>query len=250
MKKFLLITLSLLSFHLFAVTDYSSQSVIRTFPVGFFTSGTFGESKKIWGNENEKIKYGFLRASTTLQSSVVVNSAMAQVDFYPISFIGFYAGKDYTYRDFDVFTFDCTKIQCRGSLDRNYVGSRMVLGYKNIFAMGEFRSISESVKNSDKLFADERATLIGGAGHDTLHRYDFVLGYKLNEQYTAGFLMHRNSMQKYENRSHMNQLFTRYQAPTWNLLFSGGTFKSRNDQLFYSTLLMFQWTGSKGLLLF
>jgi hypothetical protein len=236
--------------HAYATSDYSSLSVIRTYPVGFFTSGTFGEAKKIWGQENEKIKYGFLRASTTLQSSVVVNSAMAQIDFYPISFLGFYAGKDYTYRDFDIFTFDCEKIQCRGSLDRNFVGTRMVLGYKNVFVMGEFRSISETVKNSDKPFADERATLIGGPKHDTLHRYDFVAGYKLNESYTTGFLIHRNSMQKYQNTSHMNQGFLRYQAPTWSLMGSAGTFRSRNDQLFYSTLLMFQWTGAKGLLLF
>jgi hypothetical protein len=250
MKKFILLILCLISTSTFAVTDYQFQSVVRTYPVGFFAAGNAGQSYKLWGQEGEKIKYGFVRASGTLQSSVVVNSIMGQVDFYPISFLGFYAGKDYTRRDFDVFTFDCTKVTCRGRLDRDYVGSRMALAYKNVFLVGEYRVIRASVQDKEKPFAEERSTLIGGPGQDTLHRTDFVLGYRLTPNYSVGYLLHRNVMQKYENTSHMNQGFVRYQADQWSLLAGAGTFHSRNDQTFYSSLFMFQWTGAKGLLIF
>lgn len=250
MKKLICLISCFFTLSSFAVTDYQFQSVVRTYPVGFFAAGTAGQSYKLWGQEGEKIKYGFVRASGTLQSSVVVNSVMGQVDFYPISFLGLYAGKDYTHRDFDVFTFDCTKVTCRGRLDRDYVGSRMALAYKNVFMVGEYRVIRASVQNKDKPFAEERSTLIGGPGQDTLHRTDFVLGYRLNTQYSVGYLLHRNVMQKYENTSHMNQAFVRYQADQWSLLAGAGTFQSRNDQTFYSSLVMFQWTGAKGLLIF
>ncbi len=250
MKKILTLLCFTISSFTFAVTDYSATSVVRSYTPGFFTAGTVGESYKIWGQDNHKVNYGFLRASAAAQTSFVVNSMMGQVDFYPISFWGFYAGKDLTYRDFDVFTFDCEKVSCRGKMDRDYVGSRMALAYKNIFAFGEFRAIHETVKDKSKPFADERSTTIGGPGKDTLHRLDAVIGYKINDQYAAGYLMHRNVMQKYENSTHMNQGFVRYQGQDWSLLVGAGTFRSRNDQLFYSSLFMFQWAGAKGLLLF
>ncbi|MFZ4714255.1 MAG: hypothetical protein ACOYL6_11100 [Bacteriovoracaceae bacterium] len=250
MKQTIFLLFTLFSFSTFAVSDYQFQSVVRTYPVGFFAAGTAGESYKLWGQDGEKVKYGFVRASGTLQTSGVVNSVMGQVDFYPISFLGFYAGKDYTHRNFDVFTFDCTKLTCRGRMDRDYVGTRLALAYKDIFLMTEYRVIRASVQDKDKAFAEERSTLVGGPGQDTLHRTDFVLGYKLNPTYSVGYLMHRNVMQKYENSSHMNQGFVRYQGENWNLLMGTGTFHSRNDQTFYSSLIMFQWVGSKGLLLF
>lgn len=230
--------------------DYQSISLIRTYPVGYFTNATFGKSYKFWDTPDNKILYGFFRGSVVGQTSVVVNSIAPQIDFYPISFLGLYAGKDLAYRDFDIFTFDCKEVTCKGWMKRDYIGSRMALAFKDVFLMSEYRIIKAHGQKVDKNFAEERSNLIGHSGYDYLHRLDLVLGHKLSDHYSYGYLLHRNEMKRLDNNSQMNMGFLRLQNGPWSYMLTGGTFHSRDDKTFYSTLFFLQWNGSKGFLLF
>lgn len=231
--------------------DYQTNTLLRTQNVGFYTNVVTGKSHKLWENPKANFLYGFVRAGATAQTSFLVNSIMPQIDFYPISILGLYAGKDFTRRDLNVPNFDCiNEVTCKGWMNREYIGSRMALAFKNLFLMSEYRIIKAHGQKVDRPFAEERSSLIGHAGYDYLHRFDLITGYKLTDHYSVGYLLHRNEMQRLPNTSLMQMGFVSYQMNHWNILFGNGTFRSRDDKTFYSSLLMLQWNGSRGLLIF
>ena len=231
--------------------DYQTNTLLRTQNIGLYTNAVVGKSHKIWENPSQKFLYGFVRAGVTGQTSLVVNSLMPQLDFYPISILGFYVGKDFTHRDFNVPHFDCiNEVTCKGWMNREYVGSRMALAFKDLYFMSDYRIIKAHGQKVDKPFAEERSSLIGHPDYDYLHRFDILTGYKLNDKYSVGYLLHHNVMRRLDNSSLMQMGFVRYQMNQWNLIFGNGTFRSRDDKTFYSSLLLLQWNGSRGLLLF
>lgn len=232
-------------------TDYQTNTLLRTQNVGFYTNAIVGRSRELWRNDKANFLYGFVRAGATAQTSFLVNSIMPQLDFYPISILGFYIGKDITRRDLNVPNFDCiNEVTCKGWMDREFVGSRMALAFKDFYLMSEYRLSRANGQKANRRFAEERSSLIGHADHDYLHRKDLILGFKLTDQYSIGYLGHHNHMQLFKNSSFMQMGFVRYQQGDWNFLFGNGTFRSRDDKTFYSSLFIMQWNGSKGMLIF
>lgn len=231
--------------------DYQTNSLIRTQNIGLFTNAVVGKSYKIWENPSQKFLYGFVRAAVVGQTSFLVNSLMPELNFYPISILGFSIGKDFTHRDLNVPNFDCiNEVTCKGWMNREFIGSRMALAFKDLYLMSEYRIIKAHGQKVDRPFAEERSSLIGHPDYDYLHRFDLITGYKLNDHYSIGYLLHHNVMRRFDNSSLMQLGFVRYQMDKWNLLFGNGTFRNRDDKLFYSSLLMLQWNGARGLLLF
>lgn len=231
--------------------DYQTNTVLRSQNVGFFTNAVVGKSHELWRNPKANFTYGFVRAAATAQTSFLVNSIMPQLDFYPISILGFYLGKDLTRRDLNIPNFDCiNEVTCKGWMNREFVGGRTALAFKDLYLMSEYRISKAHGQKANRPFAEERSSLIGHADYDYLHRFDLVAGLKLDEQYSVGYLLHRNEMQRFDNSTLMQMGFVRSQLNQWNILIGNGTFRSRDDKTFYSALLMLQWNGSRGLLIF
>ncbi|MBT3982569.1 MAG: hypothetical protein HOE90_14520 [Bacteriovoracaceae bacterium] len=253
----ILIITSFLSSYTFAKSemDYNAQVMTRSFPVGFFTAGNIGRGFTLWktnrlphGRLNPW--YGYIRPSATVQSSGLVNGGRVEVDLMPVSFFGFYVGKDITYRNIDMGPFNCEAEYCDGRINRTYIGSKFAITVKNFFAMSNFRLQRTQFDQKGKPFADERATIIAQTGRDNLFGGNLALGYKLSDTMAMGTLFIHNKYQKSGDRSQMKLLFTRIQDESLNYVVGLGTFKSRFDHEILSAIVGIQWTGEKGLKLF
>lgn len=235
-----------------AKLDYSSANLVRSYPVGIFTSGTVGYGLKLWDKTDvNSAMYGYIRPSATIQSSGVVNQIRGQVDFAPVAFTNFYAGTALVNRDYnDLDTFDCNSVICRAKMVRSYVGFKMALKFKSVFLMTDHRY--ERVKLSEKrgIFAEEMGTLLGKDGNDVLRVNQLVVGYELGEKWAVGGLVVANAMEKYINSSHMHIGFIQHKIGHWTLMAGAGTFHNRINSDIFTTLLLLNWNGERGLTLF
>lgn len=249
--KYIIIAL-FLPLSAWASLDYSAQSLVRSYPVGFFAAATTGYGFKLWDKTDvNPAFYGYIRPSTTIQTSAVVNQARAQIDLAPVAFMNFYAGAALVNRDFnDLDTFNCDVVICRAKMVRQYVGFKMALKFKSIFLMTDHRF--ERVKISEKrgVFAEEMGTLLGANGDDVLRVNQLIVGHEINEKWAVGGLIIANAMEKLINSSRMQVGFVRRTFGKLTVLGGVGSFHTRTNADVFSTLVLLQWSGEKGLTLF
>jgi hypothetical protein len=192
--KFLIIFL--VSFKSFAHMDLSVGGAARTYPaIGAEVSGAIGYNHILWGkspkDETKKNPlYGIIRPILSASSSVVVNSYDARLEVYPISFMGLVAGRAHTRSDFEKFPFfDCEKVRCKGTMDRDYFMFKMALGHKSILAVGNV-SVSRNQYNDptgENLPVGEfRFATLASPGSDQMYRSQYILGYKLSSDDLIG----------------------------------------------------------------
>ncbi len=250
MKKLLLALL--LPISAWAQLDYSAQSLVRSYPIGFFASATSGYGLKLWDKKDvNPAFYGYVRPSITAQTSLVVNQAKLELEVAPVAFARFYAGAALVNRDFnDLDTFDCDQVTCRAKMLRQYVGFKMAIKVKSFFLMTDHRF--ERVKTSEKrgVFAEEMGTLLGANGDDVLRVNQLILGYELDERWAIGTLVIANAMEKFINSSRMQVGFVQHKMGKFTVLAGAGTFHTRTNSDVFSTLVLLQWAGDKGITLF
>lgn len=253
MKKIsLCFTLLFLPLVVAAKLDYSSANLIRSYPVGLFASGTVGYGFKVWDKTHiNPALYGYVRPSATIQTSAVVNQARAQLDIAPLSFMNFYVGSALVNRDYnDLDTFDCQNVICRAKMVRQYVGFKMALKVKSFFLMTDHRF--ERIKLSEKrgVFAEEMGTLLGSNGNDVLRVNQLILGHELNQRWSVGGLVIANAMEHFVNSTRMQMGFLQHKIGRWSILGGAGAFHTRTNSNVFSTLLILNWSGERGLTLF
>ena len=124
MKK-LSILFFLLSFGSNASTNYSIETLVRSFPYWCLLQNTLGKSALFWGNKAHKrdITYGFIRPELEFRTSGLVNYAGARLSIYPLPIIGLFTGSEIGKRSLNnLDTFDCDLVQCTGTMRRNILG--------------------------------------------------------------------------------------------------------------------------------
>lgn len=229
--------------------DYSMSSLMRSFPSSFYVNGTVGRGYNIWGSG--EVMRGYIRPSATVQSSIFINTAKVQLDFFPISFIGAYAGKARVNRDYDKFqTFDCDVVICRGILSRTYYGAKMALALGPIFLMNDARIEKVEMRDKEGIFAEEQGTLLAQSGHDYLYSNLALLGVNFGTTWSGGVLSNYSRMKFYPNDTLMNILFTQYKSGPYSILGGPGYFRTREDHDVFTVMVLFKWVGSKGAQLF
>lgn len=255
MKRFILLIIIILT-PLFGYTadnlDYSIDNIIRSYPLGLYSAGTIGYGKEIWGNKKDFPLYGFVRPSLTYQTSFLVNSIRGEIDINPISFIGLFAGKDFTSRQIEVPTFNCGQVICRGNLDREYVGGKFALSHKSFILTGKSKIERISMRKKIGIFADERTSLIARSGSDYITKNEILIGKYINKSVLIALLRINQSMKYYKNDSSMIYLLAKYQVVNsdWEYILGAGNFNSRYDHNHPSAIFSIKWSGKRGLLIF
>src|SRR5690606_5683296 len=145
---------------------------------------------------------------------------------------------------------DCQAVICRAKMIRQYVGFKMAMKVKSFFLMTDHRF--ERVKLSEKrgVFAEEMGTLLGKDGNDVLRVNQLVLGYEIAEKWAVGGLVVANAMEKFVNSSRMHVGFVQHKMGDWTIMGGAGTFHTRTNSDVFTTMLMVNWNGERGLTLF
>lgn len=134
-----------------------------------------------------------MRPAVTVASSAVINNYDNRIEFYPISFIGIVAGKKYINSNYNKFNFyDCDKIRCKGTIEREYTQVKMAIGYGRILAMMNLiQSINEysDDKNENKPVAEFRFAALAVPHKDYMYRSQYImLGVKHSNRGILGVL--------------------------------------------------------------
>lgn len=245
MKVLILILLMTSSF---AKTDYFLQGSLRSYPLGTAVNAELGEGYKFY--DQDKVFYGYVRAAVNLQSSVLVNYAQAQVEFFPVSFLGFYYGKSYGKRSSKKLQgFDCDEIECETDMSKNYFGVNLALAFKGIKFVNFYKRSSLDSKQENKYFAEEFSNLVG-INKDILITHTSLLGYDLNENQMLGVLYLRNQMHNLNEKSVMTMLLWQQKYDDKSIQVGIGKFQNRESLSHFGTLILFKWDLEKGVRLF
>jgi hypothetical protein len=160
----------------FAKFDAATGFQARTQPmVGGEVYGELGWNQLLWGKEDSLFR-GFLRPNILGATSVVVNSIKSELEFYPVSFLGFSYAYQKVQSDFNFPFFDCEEIYCKGRQERRYFETRLALGYKGWILLTFWREDHVQYDQHNKPFGDFRKVIVGNAGHDLAHEVKMVFG--------------------------------------------------------------------------
>lgn len=170
--------------------DFSYGTSLRSYPgLGGDLNAQVGYNIPLYGQPGpgSPIVSGLIRPSIKGGHSGVVSNYDTRLSFYPLSFIGLGAGrKEYTsnYEDFSYY--DCQKIRCKGSLNKDYSFGKIALGLGNFlttFSYKEFRNNYSSEELNSKPVAEYEFALEVSPKNETEIERTYFIGHKLGESY-------------------------------------------------------------------
>lgn len=121
-----------------------------------------------WGEKKSRkdVLYGLIRPSLALSSSGVINSGKAEIEFFPISFLGFSAGKQFIHSNYEFPFFNCDEVVCKGMYERNFVEAKMALGAGGWVAVAHYKVDVLEAPRDNQPIADWRNIIIGNPGRE------------------------------------------------------------------------------------
>jgi len=191
MLNFLLILIPFFSFASKTNFDLSAGVQGRTLPsIGAELYAESGYNQILWGNKKKStdVLFGLARPSLGISTSGVINVVKAEFEFFPISFIGFTAGRQYIHSNFDFPFFDCEAVSCKGEFERNYIESKMILGLKGWITMGSYKVDKVDSPDENTPMPDWRNVIIGNPEREIQIEKKLILG-KLHSNNLMGVLL-------------------------------------------------------------
>jgi hypothetical protein len=151
----------------------------RTLPsLGAELYAESGYNFVVWGKKEDPkdFLYGLLRPSFGVSTSGVINSIKGELEFFPISFLGFAAGRQILHSNYEFPFLNCDEVTCRGEYIRNYVESKMVLGYKGWIVLGNYKVDTLHSPNGTRPMADWRNVIVGEPGEEVQIEKKLLIG--------------------------------------------------------------------------
>lgn len=229
--------------------DYRGGGLLRSYALGAAAWFDIGYGQKIWDGGSEYI-YGYIRPSTFVITSAIINTVGAQLDFYPISFLGFEGGYSYTYRgDTDVLSgVDCDNFFCGGNIERQYIGAKLTLGVGSFFVTGRAREYRTTLKKgSDRDFIDELSNTVARAGNDNRVEIDAATGIRLTKNDNLGVSYRHHKMQYSDSDTTYIIMFYQTKRKPWKFLVGGGHFTSESGSTHPTVLSTITWEPVDGI---
>lgn len=159
--------------------DLSAGLQGRTLPsLGAEIYAESGYNLLLWGKkENPKdVLYGLVRPSFGASTSGVINSIKGELEFFPISFLGFAAGRQIIHSNYEFSFLKCDEVTCQGEYIRNYVESKMILGYKGWIVLGSYKVDTLHSPDGTRPMADWRNVIVGEPGEEVQIEKKLIVG--------------------------------------------------------------------------
>lgn len=236
-------------------TSLSTEALVRSYPLGAFLKTEGSLDYKWWEKKNEKlpILFGLIKPGLTVKTSGVVNTISPFLEFYPISILGFFVRQAWTNRNMtEIGDFDCSQVRCKASsLSRLSYGAKLALGYKKIFFVTKQKWTKIDLQDShNKNFVDEVTTMVAYNTGDKVYENLIVLGYKVNDIYSAGLFKKDNFMDKTNQQTRMHLAFISRKTKTYTAFVGAGAFRTRAHRNNGTILMTVKWPLKKGFSLF
>jgi hypothetical protein len=182
-----------------------------------------------------------------MSSSVVINSVQGEIQFFPISFVGFTLGHDWQYRDWDSTVFDCALVSCSGLIQRDYVITHLLYKYKNMLLVGSLENQNLSYDRQDVQYADTKTMMRMGPGFGTGLLAKAFVGFQANSQYILGYFTEWGEASSGDIRE-THYLVLRWKPnPTWVLSVGAGSLRTTVLPVGFDLFLNLGWAHGEKL---
>lgn len=249
MRLGILISCLLVGMHSWALEgqgDTSADLIGRSTPVGLSLEGTAGYGVPLWGDSKDGNPfYGYLRPFANVALSSVAASKFA-LEFYPVSFVGFTVGRSYRYRTLDFSGINCEASACKGWLNSTYVRARVIGKFQNFFGSLVFEKYDFDHRDDLQGPIIEEINAVNLAPrHDEGCGSSVVVGYSLDDEWSAGLRADSFKTRKWENTSEMQVVFVRSIRREWTYIVGLGRFASSQFGVAPEVVAAVNWTGLK-----
>ncbi len=190
--KMILVLFALVSgFNAQAFFERQVSGVASSRPFGLVLTAGLAYNQKIWDDSSETFwKYGYIRPKVAFDTSFLVNTAVAELQVYPISIFGFAVGSSYAYRSVQKNEeYDCDKLSCRSELHRNYFRANLNLGAGNFISSLNYQVEHFYISRDDNKPSVDLGTLLVLAPKNAQQEKMIAFfGYKMSEYIDVGVL--------------------------------------------------------------
>lgn len=246
----LLLSLSVTSSKAEGLIDYEAGSFFRSYALGAAAYGDLGYGQRLYG-DSSGVFYGYLRPSSYVISSAIINTIGGQLDFYPISFLGIFGGTSYTWRGNtdELSSVDCQSFYCGGDVSRDYYGVKFVFALGQMFLSFKGREFETKLKESpSREFIDLFGNTVAASGKDTRLELEFATGISLNKEDKLGVSYLSNKMEISNSETSQTILFFKSKfSKKYEYLLGAGQFESESGSKHPTFLGSIIWKGAKGL---
>ncbi|MFY7994212.1 MAG: hypothetical protein ACOVP4_13025 [Bacteriovoracaceae bacterium] len=154
----------------FAKFDLSVGTQGRTLPaLGAELYADAGYGQVLWGEReagDKNVLFGLIRPSLGVSTSAVINSVKAEIEVFPISFLGLAIGRQFIHSNFDFPFFDCDQVTCQGEFTRNYVETKIALGARGWVTLLSYKFDTLRASKKSRPIADWRHVIVGEPGEE------------------------------------------------------------------------------------
>jgi hypothetical protein len=229
----LLILSFLLSFSAWSKFDFDLGFQGRTIPsLGGELFAESGYNQILWGKKQEPkdVLYGLVRPSLGVSTSAVINAAKAELEIFPISFLGFSVGRQYVNSNYDFPFLKCMEITCQGEFVRNWVGSKIALGAKGYVAVASYYLHTLRSPDPHQPMADWRNVIVGEGGEEVQIDRKLLLAKVFNKN-LVGFLLETTQFQGSRELKESYAAVYQFRHNDTNYLIGAGSFRSDQQPL-------------------
>ena len=224
--------------------DYSGGFGVQSMPMGAAAYVDAGYSHLLWGKkEGQGFQYGYVRPAARVQTSALINRAEVYLDFFPISFFGVSSGASLTSRNTNLYSgVNCTSVECKGTLSRQWIKPKLILGYADFFFIGSLKL--ETLKHSSMSpFVDDMNILIAQSGGDRTTIVDLTVGYQWSGRIATGVHGSSVRMTRSKSSNRLIDLYAAYQSQHFRYLGGVGLYQSQFSPLSPTAYFLVQWMG-------
>jgi hypothetical protein len=183
-----------------------------------------GYNQIIWGKKDSSkdVLYGLIRPSLGASTSGVINSVRGEVEIFPISFLGFGVGRQIIHSNYEFPFFDCTQVSCKGEYVRNFVESKMVLGFKGWIALGNYKVDTLHSPSREVDMADWRNVIIGDPGEEVQIEKKLLVGKLFSDKMLGVFIENVQFMGSRERKESFAAVYQTRMNKTFYMFGLGG----------------------------
>jgi len=213
--------------------DLSTGLQGRTLPaLGAEVYADSGHNFVFWGKKKEPkdVLYGLIRPSLTASSSGVINSLKGEIEFFPISFLGFAAGRQIIHSNYNFPFLDCATVSCTGEFHRNFVESKMVIGHQGWIAMGSYKVDNLTGPDKTRPMGDWRNVIIGNPGQDVQIDKKLLVA-KIFSNHMIGFLAENVQFLGSRERKESYAAVYQVRRNETSYMFGGGAFHTSQQPM-------------------
>lgn len=230
----------------FASFDLSTSLAGKTYPsFGAALTLDLGYNIPIWGEISKSDPwYGMFRIATTAETSSVVYQHDSNITFYPVSFLAIGAGRTEMTSNYNEFSyFDCNKVRCEGTLNKDYAFGKIILAYDNFIANFKYTFSRNTYNDPDSKnlpVAEYADILLVDPLNETSTRRFYIFGYRMDQD-ILGILSDRKMYHSSGKDSQTNALIYKMGGEKFDSMIGFGSMHSSHQAPGATVLFLFTY---------